>query len=127
MSQIEDASLVQVTLANTGTVICFRTANPKDEQQILPQFAPYVVKGELASLPAYRFYVRLSALKPEEPFSGTTIPIEVVDNPELVNKLKESSRSLYAMKYVESKQVRNANMPKKDIVKKIPKRFVVVP
>lgn len=101
MSQIEDASLVQVTLANTGTVICFRTANPRDEQQILPQFAPFVEKGELASLPSYRFYIRLSAIKPEEPFSGITMPLGSNDNPELVTQVIHSSRKLYARKYEE--------------------------
>ena len=29
-SQLEDISLVNITLANTGTVICFRTANPEE-------------------------------------------------------------------------------------------------
>jgi len=58
-SQLEDISLVNITLANTGTVICFRTANPEDERMILPQFRPYIEPGEIASLPSYHFYMRL--------------------------------------------------------------------
>lgn len=46
-SQLEDISLVNITLANTGTVICFRTANPEDERMILPQFQPYITKVRL--------------------------------------------------------------------------------
>ncbi len=100
-SQLEDKSLVNVTLANTGTVICFRTANPEDEKLILPQFRPYVEQGEIASLPSYRFYMRLGALNPEAPFSGITMPVEIKQNKELVQKVVESSRKKYAIKYVE--------------------------
>jgi len=95
---------VNVTLANTGTVICFRTANPEDERLILPQFRPYVEQGEIASLPSYRFYMRLGALNPEEPFSGITVPVGVGENDDLVNKVVESSRNKYAIKYVQEKK-----------------------
>jgi len=100
-SQIEDKSLVNITLANTGTVICFRTANPEDERLILPQFQPYVEKGEIASLPSYRFYMRLGALNPEEPFSGETILTEINENDIRVNETIDSSRRQYAIKYEE--------------------------
>lgn len=103
-SQIEDKSLINVTLANTGTVICFRTANPEDEKAILPQFQPYVEKGEIASLPSYRFYMRLGALSPEEPFSGTTTLTVISKNNEIANQVIASSREKYAIKYVEKKQ-----------------------
>jgi hypothetical protein len=100
-SQLEDQSLVNVTLANTGTVICFRTANPEDEKVILPQFRPFVEQGEIASLPSYRFYMRLGALNPEAPFSGITMPVDVKRNEELVNRVIDSSRDNYAIRYVE--------------------------
>jgi len=90
-----------VTLANTGTVICFRTANPEDEKLILPQFQPYVEKGEIASLPSFRFYMRLGALNPEEPFSGNTTLTTIGENSERVNEVIASSREHYAIKYVE--------------------------
>lgn len=98
-SQLEDQSLVNVTLANTGTVICFRTANPEDERLILPQFRPYIEEGEIASLPSYRFYMRLGALNPEEPFSGITAPVEIKEDEELVNQVIENSRKFFAKKY----------------------------
>jgi hypothetical protein len=103
-SQLEDKSLVNVTLANTGTVICFRTANPEDETLILPQFRPYVEQGDIAGLPSYRFFMRLGALNPEEPFSGITIPVEIVEDELIVQSVIESSRENYATKYVSPKQ-----------------------
>jgi len=98
-SQLEETSLVNVTLANTGTVICFRTANPEDERMILPQFRPYIEQGEIASLPSYHFYMRLGALNPEEPFSGVTIPVKIEYSQNRVDEVIESSRKLYAKKY----------------------------
>ncbi|MBI2325847.1 ATP-binding protein [Candidatus Collierbacteria bacterium] len=101
-SQLEDISLVNITLANTGTVICFRTANPEDERVILPQFRPYVEQGEIASLPSYHFYMRLGALNPEEPFSGSTIPVKIEYSQNRMNEVIESSRKLYAKKFTQS-------------------------
>ena len=98
-SQIEETSLVNVTLANTGTVICFRTANPEDERMILPQFMPYVEQGEIASLPSYHFYMRLGALNPEEPFSGMTMPVHIEYSQDRIDEVIESSRKLYTKSY----------------------------
>lgn len=109
-SQIEENSLVNVTLANTGTVICFRTANPEDERMILPQFRPYIEQGEIASLPSYHFYMRLGALNPEEPFSGMTIPVHIEYSQNRIDEVIESSRKLYTKSY----EVENT-MPRKSI------------
>lgn len=98
-SQLEDSSLVNVTLANTGTVICFRTANPEDERMILPQFRPYVEQGEIASLPSFHFYMRLGAMNPEEPFSGVTTPVRIEYSQNRIDKVIESSRKLYAKEW----------------------------
>ncbi len=98
-SQIEEDSLVNVTLANTGTVVCFRTANPEDERMILPQFRPYIEEGEIANLPSYHFYMKLGALNPEEPFSGITIPVHIEYSQNRINEVVASSRNLYAKPY----------------------------
>ncbi len=98
-SQIEEDSLVNVTLANTGTVICFRTANPEDERKILPQFRPYIEQGEIMNLPSYHFYMKLGALNPEEPFSGVTIPVHIEYSQNRINDVMASSRKLYAKPY----------------------------
>lgn len=102
-SQLEDRSLVNVTLANTGSVICFRTANPDDETLILPQFRPYIEKGEIANLPSYRFYMKIGALNPEEPMSGMTVPVKIVENDSKVEKVINNSRMHYAKKYTVNK------------------------
>ncbi len=104
-SQIEEDSLVNVTLANTGTVICFRTANPEDERLILPQFRPYVEQGEILNLPSFHFYMKLGAMNPEEPFSGVTIPMHVQYSQNRVNEVITSSRKLYARPYKAEKPV----------------------
>ena len=122
-SQLEDISLVNITLANTGTVICFRTANPEDERMILPQFRPYIEQGEIASLPSYHFYMRLGALNPEEPFSGVTIPVKIEYSQNRVDEVIESSRKLYAKKYtgtVETTIKSKEKQPSKKVYSALP-------
>ena len=47
--------------------------------------------------------MRLGALNPEEPFSGTTTLTTIGENSERVNEVIASSRERYAIKYVEKK------------------------
>lgn len=119
-SQLEDSSLVNITLANTGTVICFRTANPEDEKMILPQFRPYIKQGEIAGLPSYRFYMRLGALHPEEPFSGITMPVKILEQNNLTKIILQSSRKLYANKYISSaiKNIKHSQTKESPIIQK---------
>ncbi len=99
-SQLEDKSLVNVTLANTGTIICFRTANPEDERLILPQFLPYVQPGEIDKLPSFHFYIKISALRPEEPFSGETIQVSAPFNDEYVEQIVKASRDHFTKEFI---------------------------
>ncbi len=99
-SQQKDRNLVDIILANTGTIVSFRSANPRDEQLLLPQFSPYVEPNELANLPSFHFYMKKAAIVPEEPFSGITLPIAIEKNVEKLEKLIESSRNLYAKEYI---------------------------
>ncbi len=127
-SQLEDKSLVNVTLANTGTVICFRTANPEDESAILPQFRPYVEQGEIAGLPSYRFFMRLGALNPEEPFSGITMPVDIQDNKQRVAEVIQNSRENFAMKYEQPKtKPITSNYKKTDKTKPVKQTFSTLP
>jgi len=98
-SQQDDRNIVNIILANTGTVICFRTASPIDEQLMLSQFSPFVEQGDIVNLPRYKFYMKLSAVEPEEPFSGQTLPIELNRDETKLNRLIESSRKNYAIAY----------------------------
>lgn len=47
--------MVNITLANVDTVICFRSGNPEDERLVLPLFKPYINEGEIANLLSYNF------------------------------------------------------------------------
>jgi Type IV secretion-system coupling protein DNA-binding domain/TraM recognition site of TraD and TraG len=96
-SQQEDQQMVNVILANVGTVICFRSGNPADEKLVLPLFQPYIKEGEIANLDSYNFYARIAASKTQEPISGETVILE--DQTASFNKeIVASSRKLYAIK-----------------------------
>ncbi len=75
-AQQAEQRLVDIILDNVGTVVCFRAASPANERFVLPLFTPYIDAGEIASLPAYSFYIRFAALKVQEPISGETVLLE---------------------------------------------------
>ena len=94
-SQQDQQRLVDIILANVGTVVCFRSGSPADERYILPLFYPYIEQGEIANLPAYNFYMRIAAVEAQEPLSGRTVVIS--DNPDnnVFERVVKSSRELY--------------------------------
>lgn len=98
-SQQKDRSLVNVILANVGTVVSFKSANPEDEKIMLPQFQPYIDEGEIANLPKYRFYMKVSADNPEEPFSGETILVDIDEDKKKIERLIQLSRQHYATEF----------------------------
>jgi energy-coupling factor transporter ATP-binding protein EcfA2 len=98
-AQQQDRNVVNVILANTGTVICFATASPLDEQMMEPQFAPQITKRDIANLPNHTFYIKMSATEPEEPFSGKTIKIDVIRDSQKMAMLIDASRKNYAIVY----------------------------
>ncbi|MFZ2545072.1 MAG: type IV secretion system DNA-binding domain-containing protein [Candidatus Saccharimonadales bacterium] len=71
--QQDDQKMVNIILANVGTVVAFRTGSPKDEELLLPLLEPYIEKGEISNLSAYNFYCRISGVETQEPMSGETI------------------------------------------------------
>lgn len=98
-SQQDDRNIVNVILANVTTVVCFRSANYIDEELMLGQFAPYINHGEIANLPKYNFYIKVSALEPEEAYSGETIHIPVKKDTKKFEELIEASRKNWAIVY----------------------------
>jgi len=98
-SQQDDQNMVNVILANVGTVVCFRTGNPADEQALLPLFIPYIEPGEIANLPAFNYYVRISAITSQEPLSGQTVLLEDDGSDEMYDRIVEYSRNTYATVY----------------------------
>lgn len=123
-SQQDDRNIVNVILANVTTVVCFRSANYIDEELMLNQFSPNVTRGEIANLPKYNFYIKVSALEPEEAYSGETIYIPVKKDTKKFEKLIESSRKNWAIVYQKpvvnaSEKVEQTNKETENIVKKI--------
>ena len=124
-SQQKDKDLVNVILANTGTVVCFRTASPVDAKLMLLQFAPYIKNEDIINLPRFKFYIKLSAVTPEEPFSGETIPIKFKHNPKKVRRLIKASRKNYAVsdrKNTPSKKTKYKQKPPKKYMEKNKKK-----
>lgn len=96
--QQEQQKLVDIILANVGTVVCFRSGSPADERLILPLFHPFIEQGEIANLPAYNFYMRIAAKEPKEPLSGMTVLLDMEHDINIANKVIESSRVKYSNK-----------------------------
>jgi len=94
-SQQDEQQMVNIILANVGTVICFRSGNPDDERLMLPLFKPYIEEGEIAGLPSYNFYMRVAAQKSQEPLSGETVVLEEKED-KLVGKIIATSQKKYA-------------------------------
>lgn len=106
-AQQDEQRLVQIILANVGTVISFRTGSPADEQLVLPLFKPYIEEGEIANLPSFTFYARLSAIRSQEPLSGETMLLENDGSSSIAKRVIESSRKLYAYPYSEAQESMN--------------------
>lgn len=97
IAQIEDHNLVKVILANTGSIICFRTGSPLDEEFILPFFAPEVEKGEISNLAPYHFYMKINNDTPQDSFSGETIYSPNSINESVIERIRSTTRKNYAM------------------------------
>jgi len=97
-SQQDEQRLVDIILANVGTVVCFRSGSPSDERLVLPLFMPFIEQGEIANLPAYSYYVRISAIQAQEPMSGVTVVVDETGSEPIAEKVIKSSRELYTKK-----------------------------
>ncbi len=95
-SQQKDQQMVQIILANVGTVICFRTGNPADEKLLLPLFSPSISEGEISNQPPFNFYARLASTLSQEPLSGETIVLTDTGDELIAEAVIQRSRELYA-------------------------------
>ncbi|MFV0485551.1 MAG: type IV secretory system conjugative DNA transfer family protein [Candidatus Saccharimonadales bacterium] len=113
-SQQDDQQMVNVILANVGTVVCFRTGNPQDERLLLPLFSPFIEQGEISNLPAFNFYAKLSAVHAQEPLSGQTLLLDGDGSDEVVKAVIGHSRAAYATKQEEiaQEQAKQEDIPK---------------
>ena len=109
-SQQSDQQTVNIILANVGTIICFRTGNPQDEQRLLPMFSPYIDSGEISNLPAYNYYARLTAVHAQEPLSGQTLLLEYEGDEAVRNEIVKHSRKEFARKREEISERKSSGM-----------------
>lgn len=120
-SQQDQQRLVDIILANVGTVICFRSGSPADERYVLPLFYPYIEQGEIANLPAYNFYMRIAAIKAQEPLSGETVVIHEPEDATVFKEVINSSREKYAKK-VEKEEKKDARPAIAPVIKNTKKQ-----
>jgi len=104
-SQQDEQRLVDIILANVGTVVCFRSGSPADERLMLPLFMPFIEQGEISNLPAYSYYVRIAAVSAQEPMSGMTVVVHEPGSESIASQVIESSRKLYAKKVEKPSEV----------------------
>jgi hypothetical protein len=96
ISQIENRDIIKVILANVGTVICFKTANPEDEQFILPIFQPEVSKHEISNLPLYNFYMKVMVGQAQDTFLAEADNFTVKGSDKTIQAVINESRKRYA-------------------------------
>lgn len=126
-SQQGDQQMVDVILANVGTVISFRSGNPSDEKKLLPYFKPYLEEGDIASLPSFNFYIRISAVKIQEAFSGETVVSIIDKDNEKYKQVIDFSRQNYAMKFSKGGSVSKVEIIRKDFASVKPKSVLRLP
>ncbi len=124
-AQQDEQRLVDIILANVGTVICFRSGSPADERLVLPLFSPYIEQGEIANLPSYNFYARIAAIHSQEPMSGVTLLLKDNANVDIYNKVIKYSQTYYSIKATDTKGIISTK-PKPKAVKKQKERIVSV-
>ncbi len=100
-SQQDDDKMVNTILTNAGTIICFKSNSLADERQMLHLFNGKVDPGEIANLPIYNFYAKLSGGgEPQDPVSGKTVVLDDDGDEEIAEAVIAASRKNYAKKYV---------------------------
>jgi hypothetical protein len=105
-SQQNYQRLVEVILANVGSIICFRSGSPADERLVLPLFRPFIDEGEIANLPSFNFYMRIAALQAQEPLSGETVLLDSAPDLTMADKIKNLSRLTYGVEYKDKADVK---------------------
>jgi hypothetical protein len=120
-SQQSDQQTVNIILANVGTVICFRTGNPADERLMLPRFRPYLEEGDIANLPSYTFYMRISGMKAQEPFSGETLLLDEPPSEAIRSRTVAASRQNFATQYTLKSSPKVVSKKKQDTKLKVEK------
>jgi hypothetical protein len=108
-SQQKDQQMIDIILANVGTIICFRTGNPQDEKLLLPLFSPYIKKGEISNLSSFNFFAKLAAVNVQEPMSGVTLLLTKTTDNTIAANVITNSRATFSKKFEVSDRVKPIN------------------
>lgn len=88
--------LTETLLANTGTLVTFRTGSPTDADLLTPFYSPFIGQGDLANAASRNFYMKTAAIEAELPISGVTkLPTSQMtaeDSKDLKRALKNNLR-----------------------------------
>lgn len=125
-SQQDEQRLVDIILANVGTVICFRSGSPADERFVLPLFFPYIEQGEIANLPSFSFYARIAAIQSQEPMSGITLLLEDVGSETGAQRAINCSRDKYGTTLAKKEAILHNEEPQIIPRKKSKKRSRII-
>jgi hypothetical protein len=63
-------------------------------------FRPYIDEGEISNLSAFNFFVRSSAIKSQEPLSGTTLLLENEGDNATAESVIENTRQHFTTRQV---------------------------
>jgi hypothetical protein len=97
-AQQDQSRMVDIILANVGTIVCFKSGSPFDERTLLPLFKPFINEGEISNLPAYSYYVKSSAVHSQEPMSGSTLLLDNDSSQKILESVIKESRRKYSVK-----------------------------
>ncbi len=93
-----DRDLLDTIVGNSGTMISFRTNSPVDEDKLLPLFSAKVEKGQMQNLPSYNFYIKISALVPQDVFTGEVAKFNVTSDERVADEVIKFSQEQYGKK-----------------------------
>ncbi len=93
-----DRDLLDTIVGNSGTMISFRTNSPVDEEKLLPLYSSKVEKGQMQNLPSYNFYIKISALVPQDVFTGEVEKFNVVTDAKVAEEVIKLSQEQYGKK-----------------------------
>jgi len=93
-----DRDLLDTIVGNSGTMISFRTNSPVDEDKLLPLYSSKVEKGQMQTLPSYTFYIKISALVPQDVFTGEVEKFEIEHDVKIADEVTALSQEQYGKK-----------------------------
>ena len=93
-----DRDLLDTIIGNSGTMISFRSNSHIDEEKLLPLFSPKVEKGQMQNLPSFNFYIKISALVPQDVFTGEVEKFSIEPDEKVAEEVIKLSQEQFGKK-----------------------------